>query len=227
VVIDAFLRMSRVKVKILKLISVIFIISFVSNISAYADLTENEKLIAVQKVMIVDRPLIMRGMGLTQLLNDDYYIGAFYLDDAATFATGEDLIFIDAPRRMEFRFASGHKVSARGFGRKIAEGIRINNEKNNIESEKDKLRIFMSLFKGSYKKGDIVRFDYHNSFGTRVSLNGKTLGTIKRSRDFYRLLVRLWVGERPPSSLFKQGIIGKNEDNYSIELLKRFVSLKN
>jgi len=160
------------------------------------------------------------------MLNDDYYIGAFYLDDAATFASGDDLVFIDAPRRMEFRFASEHKISARGFGRKIAEGIRINNEKINIDSENAKLKKLMGLFKGTYKKGDIIRFDYHNSFGTRVSYNGRTLGTISRSRDFYRLLVRLWVGERPPSSLFKEGIIGKNEDTYSINLLKRFVSLK-
>ncbi len=212
--------------KLLKSIYLIFILSCISNVSAFADLTESEKLIAVQKITIVDRPLIMRGMGLTQMLNDDYYIGAFYLDDAATFATGDDLVFIDAPRRMEFRFASEHKISARGFGRKIAEGIRINNEKINIDSEASKLGKLMGLFKGSYKKGDIIRFDYHTSFGTRISLNGRTLGTIARSRDFYRLLVRLWVGERPPSSLFKEGIIGKNEDNYSISLLKRFVSLK-
>jgi hypothetical protein len=218
--------MSGKTVKISNLIKLAFILSFASNVSAFADLTESEKLIAVQKVTIVDRPLIMRGMGLTQMLNDDYYIGAFYLDDAATFATGDDLVFIDAPRRMEFRFASEHNVSARGFGRKIAEGIRINNEKIHIEAEKAKLAKLMSLFKGTYKKGDIVRFDYHSSFGTRISLNGRTLGTIKRSRDFYRLLVKLWVGERPPSSLFKQGIIGKNEDDYSINLLKRFVSLK-
>lgn len=210
--------------KLIKLISFVLMISTLNVQSA--EQTENEKLLAVQKITIIDRPLLMVGMGLTQSIGGDYYIGAFYIDEAAQYSSGDDLIFIDAPRRMEFRFASDHKVSGRGFGRKIAEGIRINNTAEQIKDEKDKLRTLVKLFKGSYKKGDVLRFDYHNSFGTRVILNGRTLGAIKGSKDLYRLLVRTWVGERPPSSLFKVGITGQNESNYAIELLKRYISLK-
>lgn len=207
-----------------KLLSIVFFIISFSAISA--EQTEEEKLLAVQKIQILERPLLMVGMGLTQLMSDDYYIGAFYIDEAAQYLSGEDLIYIEAPRVMEFRFASERKISGRGFGRKIAEGIRINNASENVDAEKENLQRFIRFFKGSYKKGDIIRFDYHKRFGTRVTFNGRKLGDIRDSRDLYRLLVRIWVGDRPPSSKFKLGIIGRNEDQYAITLLKRFVSLK-
>ncbi len=193
---------------------------------SHAEETEADKLRAVQKINLGGRPLIMVGMGLTQLMNDDYYIGAFYIDEAAQYSAAEDLADFDANRRMEFRFASERKVSARGFARKIAEGIRINNASANVKSENDKLRRLFKLFAGSYKKGDIICLEYYaNSGSTKVRQNGRIIGEIERSRDLYRLLVKTWVGERPPSSLFREGISGKNENTYAIALLKRFIAL--
>jgi len=210
-----------------KLFNIVFlVVSLLSTSVAIAEKSEEEKLLEVQKSQILDRPVLMVGMGLTQLMSDDYYIGAFYIDQAAQYSGGEDLVYIEAPRRMEFRFASNRKISGRGFGRKIAEGIRINNAKTNVDDENRNLQRFIKFFKGNYKKGDVIQFDYHDSFGTRVNLNGRRLGEINNSADLYRLLVRIWVGDRPPSSQFKKGITGNNEAEYAIELLRKFVSLK-
>lgn len=208
----------------MKFINIFAIILVVSSFSVHAT-DDNEKLLAVQKIQILDRPLLMVGMGLTQKMNDDYYIGAFYIDEAAQYSSGDDLVYIEAPRRMEFRFASERKTSGRGFGRTIAEGIRINNTPGNIKTERDNLQRFIGFFKGVYKKGDVIRFDYHRTFGTRVYLNKRRLGEINNSRDMYRLLVNVWVGDRPPSSKFKEGIVGRNEGNYAIELLRKYISL--
>ncbi|MCW8876665.1 MAG: chalcone isomerase family protein [Kangiellaceae bacterium] len=194
---------------------------------AKAEESEADKIIAAQNVKLGDRPLKMVGMGLTQLMNDDYYIGAFYVDDAAQYDSAEDLAYLKAPRRMEFRFASERKVSGRGFGRKLAEGIKINNEAEYIKAEGENLRRFIGMFRGTYKKGDIVTVDYYKADSrTRISLNGRQLGVIDRSSDLYRMLVNVWVGGRPPSSKFRDGIMGQNENEYAIQLLRRFVSLK-
>ncbi len=48
--------------------------------SLSAEKTENEKLIAIQKVEIIDKPALMVGMAKTYRMSDDYYIGAMYLD---------------------------------------------------------------------------------------------------------------------------------------------------
>lgn len=186
--------------------------------------TEQDRMIAVQKIQILDRSLIMVGMGLTQLMSDDYYIGALYLDDAAVFSEEEDLLLLDVPRSMQFLFASERSISGRGFGRMLGEAIRINNIPGDIDKEKDRLKAFLGLFKGNYQKGDKIRFDFHHTFGTRVYHNDKQIGEFENAKELYRLLLRMWIGNRPPSSIFKNGIIGKNDDDTAISLLRRYVS---
>jgi len=190
-----------------------------------AEQSEQDKLLAVQKIEIIDKPALMIGMGLTQRMSDDYYIGAFYLEEAVQYDGSDEFMFVEVARRMEFRIASSSNVSARSFARKLAEGIRINNERDAVKAQSTALGRLMRMFRGTYKKGDVLQFDYHKNFGTRVKLNGRTLGELPNSNELYKLLVKVWVGDRPPSSRFKAGIMGNNESDYAISLLKKFVAL--
>ncbi len=188
--------------------------------------TEQEKMLAVQKVTLAGNELGMIGMGLTQLMSDDYYIGAFYIDETANVISAEDLADYNADRRMVYRFASDRKISARGFSRKIAQSIRINSSAANVKEESVALKRLLSLFKGSYKKGDVICIDYlRGSNKVQVRLNNRLLGEVERARELYQLIVKTWVGERPPSSQFKNGISGNNEGTYAVSLLKRYVNL--
>lgn len=205
----------------------ILVFCFSTGVAVAAEQTEQEKMLAAQKLRFDGSDLEMIGMGLTQLMNDDYYIGAFYIDVAAEFIEANDLAYIDAARRMEYRFASDRKISARGFSRKIAEGIKINNSAANVKAESENLRRLLGFFKGSYKKGDIVCLDYmRGTAKVQVRKNGRLLGEIEGARDLYQLVVKTWVGDRPPSSRFKSGISGGNEDAYAVSLLRRYVNLK-
>lgn len=174
---------------------------------------------------IADQVLIPTGYGLTQLLGEDYYLARFLIDRNALFSTAEDLAFVDAARRMEFKFITKRKISGRSFVRKIAESMKINNEKTALNENMANIKSFMSFFKKPIKKGDVLRFDYHDSFGTRVYLNKRMLGEIPYSRAFYRCLLNVWVGDRPPSAKFKSGIVGHNGDEYAIMLQQRYESI--
>ncbi|WP_444998241.1 chalcone isomerase family protein [Aliikangiella sp. IMCC44359] len=210
----------------MKYLKLFLLVLCVLNFSCFAqEQSENERMLAVQKISIIDRPAQMVGIGLTQLLNDDYYVGAFYLDENVQYDGTADFFFVEAARRMEFRFASSKSISARSFKRKLAENVRINNTRDAINAQKSQIARFMRFFKGTYKKGDVLSFDYHHTFGTRVILNGKTIGEVELSHGLYNLLVNIWVGERPPSSAFKLGIVGKNDIDYQIELQRKFISL--
>ena len=189
------------------------------------ELTPDQQLLAVQKIEIIDKPALMIGMGLTQLMSDDYYIGALYLDEVVQYDGSDEFLFVEVARRMEFRIASNSSVSARSFARKIAEAIRINNDRDEVSKQKAEIGRLMKMFKGTYHKGDIIRFDYHSNFGTRVIHNGQILGEIPRSNELYKLLLKIWVGERPPSSKFKEGILGNNDGDYAISLLRKFIAL--
>jgi len=169
--------------------------------------------------------LIPTGYGLTKTHNKDYYLGRFSIDRSAIYRTPEDLIFIDATRRMEFKFVMDKNISGRTFARKMAEAMKINNEASALKDNMESIKLFKSFFKRVIKKGDVMRFDYHSDFGTRVYLNNRLLGEVSDSREFYRFVLSTWLGDRPPSAKFKFGILGQNGDEYAIKLQQQYESL--
>jgi len=174
---------------------------------------------------ILGRPLIPTGYGEAKFLNKDFYLGCFLIDSAAVYRTPEDLLFIDAARRMEFKFLSEKKISGRSFAQRLLQSIKINNDPDALRANIGNLKLFRGFFKRSISKGDILRFDYHQRFGTRVYLNKRLLGEIADSNEFYRFILNTWLGDRPPSAKFKRGLLGQNGDEYAIQLQKRFDSL--
>ena len=175
----------------------------------------------IQKAKILERTLIPTGYGLTKFLNKDYYIARFSIDETAGYASADDLIYIDAARRMEFKFLS-KKVSGRTFWRRLAQGIKINNDRDALKDNLVFVKRLQSFFKRTIKKGDVIRFDYHHDFGTRVYHNKRFLGEISDSLEFYRFIANVWFGNRPPSSQFKEGLLGRNGNEYAIQMQQRF-----
>ncbi len=174
------------------------------------------------EVFILDRPLIPTGYGLTKLLNKDYYLGRFSIDKSAIYRSAEDLVFIDAARQMEFKFLTERKISGATFARNLLASMKINNESAALKDKMDKIKRFKRFFNRAIKKGDVLRIDYHMDFGTRVYLNNRLLGEVPDSREFYRFVLNTWLGDRPPSSTFKTGILGQNGDDYAISLQQQY-----
>ncbi len=177
------------------------------------------------EVFILDRPLIPTGYGLTKLLNKDYYLGRFSIDKSAIYRSAEDLVFIDAARQMEFKFLTERKISGATFARNLLASMKINNESAALKDNMDKIKRFKRFFNRAIKKGDVLRIDYHMDFGTRVYLNNRLLGEVPDSREFYRFVLNTWLGDRPPSSTFKTGILGQNGDDYAISLQQQYESM--
>jgi hypothetical protein len=179
----------------------------------------------VKEQKILDRPLMPTGYGLTQLLKKDYYLGRFSIDKAAVYGSVSDLVIIDAARRMEFKFVADRKISGRTFARKIAEGMKINNDSVELKANMAQVKRFMTFFKRPIKKGDVIRFDYHRDFGTRVYFNNRMQGEIPYSTKLYGFLVNIWLGDRPPTAKFKSGLLGQNGDEYALEMQQRYESM--
>jgi len=174
---------------------------------------------------ILDRPLIPTGYGEAQFLYKDFYLGCFLIDSSAVYRTPEDLLSIDAARRMEFKFITEKRMSGRAFIQKLLLSMKINNAPDALSANIANLKLFKGFFKRSIKRGDILRFDYHQRFGTRVYLNKRLIGEVSNSIEFYRFILNTWLGDRPPSAKFKRGILGQNGNKYAIELQKRFDAL--
>lgn len=181
---------------------------------------------SAEEAKILDRPLIPTGFGLTQQFGEDYYLGRFSIDKSAIYRSAEDLVHIDAARRMEFKFVSSHRISGRTFGRQLVERMKINNKKESLAAHIQDIKRFKKFFKKNIKNGDVIRIDYHVNFGTRVYLNDRSIGSVTGeladTREFFGLILNIWFGEIPPSIKFKNGLLGQNGDDYALSLQRRY-----
>jgi hypothetical protein len=57
------------------------------------------------------------------------------------------------------------------------------------------------------KSGDEAFMTYVPGTGTTLEINGKALGTIE-GRDFARALMAVWLGDKPPDTNLRKGVLG-------------------
>ncbi|HET8869264.1 MAG TPA: chalcone isomerase family protein [Aquabacterium sp.] len=61
---------------------------------------------------------------------------------------------------------------------------------------------------GEVTEGTVVRLDYVPNQGTTVSNNGKVVVRDMPGEDFYRALLRIWLGEHPADKGLKERLLG-------------------
>ena len=59
------------------------------------------------------------------------------------------------------------------------------------------------------KKGDVILLDFLPEAGTAVSVNGQAKGKPIPGEDFYRALLRIWLGDKPVDGDLKKGMLGQ------------------
>ena len=58
------------------------------------------------------------------------------------------------------------------------------------------------------KKGDVIHLDFAPGTGTQVVFNGKPRGKPIAGDDFYRVLLRIWLGDSPVDTRLKRAMLG-------------------
>ncbi len=58
------------------------------------------------------------------------------------------------------------------------------------------------------RKGMAILLDWQPGTGTVVAVDGKTRGKPIAGEDFYRALLRIWLGERPVQDDLKKALLG-------------------
>ena len=59
------------------------------------------------------------------------------------------------------------------------------------------------------KKGDIIHLDWLPEQGTRITLNDKAIGRDIAGEDFYRALMKIWLGPKAVQDSLKDALLGK------------------
>ncbi|MBI5925810.1 MAG: chalcone isomerase family protein [Aquabacterium sp.] len=63
---------------------------------------------------------------------------------------------------------------------------------------------------GEAVKGAQIQLDYLPGIGTRVTMGGKPLGKDIAGEDFYRALLKIWLGEHPSDRSLKGDLLGQS-----------------
>lgn len=139
-------------------------------------------------------------------LGSQLFIGALMLETP----TGDvDKIYQgNQARVIEIRFSNS--MSKRRWAQFWTQSIAINSSRENMVIAADELSQILSAFQSSLEHGDQVLISYHPLYGTSASVNGTTL-IKEKSATVFNLFLSSWLGPVPPSSHFKNAILGMTD----------------
>jgi len=149
--------------------------------------------------------LTLNGAGVREKFFMDIYIGALYLenrmhDPAAILAdTGHAGIL------MHFTYS---EVSQEKIIAGWVDGLEANLTEERMQAIRPRLEKFNTLFR-AVVRGDVIRIDYVPDSGTQVRINGEWRGSVA-GNDFFRDLLRVWLGSSPVSKPLKYDMLGQD-----------------
>ena len=143
--------------------------------------------------------LQLNGLGLREKFFIDVYVGGLYVK--AKSSDAKAIIAADEPKRIVMHFIYS-SVPADKMRETFNEGFAANGGKA-FTTQIQTLNGYME----DLTTGDQVVIDYAPGIGTTVSVKGKAKGTIEGA-DFMRALFAVYLGDSPPTSALKQGLLG-------------------
>lgn len=147
--------------------------------------------------------LVLNGAGLREKFYVDVYVAGLYLQARTSDAAA--ILSDDGPASVVM-----HIVYSEVSKKKITDGWIDGLDDNTTASEREaiqpRLEAFNKLFT-SMQKGDVLRIDYTPAKGTEVRLNGEWRGSVE-GNDFFRALLKVWLGSDPVSKSLKQDMLG-------------------
>ncbi len=102
-------------------------------------------------------------------------------------------------------------VDAGQFTKALADGIRDNHtpaEAQALEPRVAELAAILDAVKEA-KKGMAITLDWVPGSGTQVTIDGKPTRKLLEGEDFYRGLLRIWLGDDPAQDDLKKALLGQ------------------
>jgi len=149
--------------------------------------------------------LVLNGAGLRKLAFFNIYAMGLYVPQKKS--TAIELLAQEGPKRIAIHML--RDVSAEQFTEALVDGMKENHaeaEYRGLEPRVKQLAAIMAQLKEA-KKGMLVALDWSTS-GTSITIDGKPAGAPIPGEDFFRALLRIWLGESPVSADLKKALLG-------------------
>ena len=157
------------------------------------------------KTQVESRELVLNGAGLRKRVIFNVYVAGLYLAEKKSDVAS--ILQLGGPKRVAIHML--RDVAADQFTEALVEGLRANHseaEFGSLEPRVKDLSDIMAEIKEA-KKGMIIALDWTGS-ATRLVVNGKPAGKAISGEDFYRALLRIWLGEKPVQEDLRKALLG-------------------
>jgi hypothetical protein len=157
---------------------------------------------------VAGQPLVLNGTGVRTRLFFRIYQLALYVPARATHAS--EVLALPGPERISMVLL--RDVTAQQLIEALENGIADNHtpaEIDALRSRLDALRSLMMRIK-SARRGSVITLDHVPRAGTHVALDGASVGPPIAGDDFYRGLLRIWLGSNPADSALKKALLGSS-----------------
>ncbi len=147
--------------------------------------------------------LVLNGAGVRKKFFVKVYVGALYLP--ARTKDVDAVLKQPGPAAIHMHFLHS-EVSKK----KLVNGWNDGFSANSSNTERARLKSRIDQFNGMFrtvKRGEEIRLDYVPGVGTQVTIIKEKRGVIKGA-DFWRALLRIWLGTKPADSNLKKAMLG-------------------
>lgn len=137
-------------------------------------------------------------------LGEELYVAGLFAE--LQNATTKDASDLRGKQRIALKILAD-KISSRKLSKMFTEGAVVNNSSQAVERNLYHLDALKDLIKGRLERGDLLSIDFDGVEKITVNINYIEIGELYSS-EFFRLLLNSWVGPVPPSSEFRNKILG-------------------
>ncbi len=152
-------------------------------------------------------PLKTVGYALYSELDESLFIAALKETDLEHSKGESSLGKIE--KQLEIKFLKSRFATGR-FTRLLLHNAAINNSDASIQKNKKHLDAFVELMSHSFYRGDHIVFKTLGDDGFLITLDGVEIGHVK-SRELFDILLNGWIGDVPPTRVFKESLLGGGE----------------
>jgi hypothetical protein len=175
-------------------------------VAVYAAEVEGVKL--EERVRVDGQELELNGFGLrTRALFFKVYVGSLYLPEKSTSAAAA--LAVKGPKRIQLTMV--READAEQFVESILHGLRANHSEAQLAQVQPQVDELMAMIRriGTSQKGAVIVLDYAPSLdGTTLLVDGKPAGKPMAGEEFFRTLMRIWLGDNPVQADLKEALLG-------------------
>lgn len=159
--------------------------------------------------------LVLNGSSVYSDLGKNQFAAALYLETPQK--NPDSVHSMEGERRMEVRVLNNY--SKRRWFNLWMQSISINNSRETFSKSAQDLVTLMQAAKSAPQKGDFIEYLSSSTQGTSMRFNGTEL-VADLPVEVFGLLLNTWIGAIPPSTNFKQEILGNQRHPEAMQLLE-------